>query len=195
MHRPMNRALLAALLLLVPLAAPLRAAEQPPARNLLSDPGFVATEKHQDRPIESLVTPVWRFFELAPPSRISFIPPDEKQGGSVTITGGKCFFHSPPFDVQAGRSYRISLVVKGDGAGKVSAGFLWWKTYSDDHMEMARPHWTRPEDDGPPVGAEALSRSVVFTAPEGATRGYVRFVVAAGSVTITGVEVAEVAPQ
>ena len=99
---------------------------------------------------------------------------------------GKGFLHSAPFDVAAGKKYELSGWVKGQG--KASLELLWWTKYSEDEIEMCKHH----QDIVPAVqGTGKWTRTgKVFTAPEGATRAYVRLVGEGADVWLDDVAVA-----
>ena len=117
----------------------------------------------------------WTFYEIVLP--VADVV-DKKEGHAsatclkLETKKGKGFLHSAAFDVSAGTTYELSGWVKGKG--KASLEFLWWVKYSDDEIEMCKHH----QDIVPPVQAsDKWERTAkLFTAPEGATKAYVRLV-------------------
>ncbi len=147
-------------------------AQEKPA-NLLPDPVFA--EVNLD-PLAEKTTWIWHEIVLPSEARV------DEQAKSMTLIGGKTFLHSGTFDVQPGASYAITL--KAAGTGKVSVECLWWKRYEEAAIEMTEPHRTisrTPVE----VTAEGIKVDVHDTAPEGATKAYIRIVVEGGEVTLS----------
>ena len=125
----------------------------------------------------------WHFYVIEAPAEVQYTK------GQAALKGGKAFLHSSVFKVEAGKEYHVSLKAKGDG--KVSAGLMWWKTYGDDGVSTADPHWTRMEE---PVKVCESGHTVkaTFKASPEATRAYLRLVVTEGSVAVSDLNVVEV---
>ena len=132
----------------------------------------------------------WTFYEIVLP--INDVA-DEKQGHRSSRSfrfqtdKGKGFLHSTPFAVQAGKQYELSVWVKG--TGQASAELLWWTKYDADEVEMCKHH----QDIVPAAkaGAEWVRIGKTFSAPEGATKAYVRLVAEAADVWLDNVSVVE----
>ena len=117
----------------------------------------------------------WTFYEIVlPVADVADKAQGHASGKSFKFETkkGKGFLHSAPFDVAAGNEYELSGWVRGQG--RASLELLWWVKYSEDEIEMCKHH----QDIVPPVQAsDKWARAAkVFTAPEGATRAYVRLV-------------------
>lgn len=102
--------------------------------------------------------------------------------GTVELTGGETFLHSPYFVAKPGQKLAISVMA--EGKGHVSVECLWWT----DDGGMADPHRTIPIE---PVELTGDSQRVsgVATVPEEAGQAYIRIVVRDGTVTVSKPEV------
>ena len=185
----LRQIIVAALLMVVPLAACSAVAKQnkETTKNLLPDPVFAKSAQiatHPPKGVDGLelrrIEP-WSMFEIELPSTVTY------GKGSATLTGGRTFLHSSAFDVEPGKTYNISFKTSGDG--KVSAGFLWWQAYDlDKRIEMANPHWTKMQE--PADTTEKAQRiKAQFTAPADSHRAYLRLEITEGTVTVSNVKV------
>jgi|GEM_PF-5888634 len=144
------------------------------SKNLVPDAAFERAAKlpvtppADADPIELIRKQTWKFYEIELPATAKI------EKGKATLTGGKSFLHSAPFDVEPGKSYTIQ--VKAKGTGNLSVGLLWWEVYDDKNIRAVQPHWSRTENPET-LDDEPIALKQTFTAPKDAKRAYLRIVV------------------
>jgi hypothetical protein len=170
----------------VVMAAALLWAEE--EKNLVANPSF---EEVKDAEVgEARKVPAqWRFYVIALDALDSADTAEKHEGATsfqmALNEKGKGFLHSAAFDVTAGTTYQVSAWIKGQGA--LAFEVLWWVSYPEP-IQMCEHHRDFQEQ---PTDATAEWKEVKapFTAPEGATKAYLRLVGTKGNLWIDDVKV------
>ncbi len=133
------------------------------------------------------VIPGWFFYVIEAPAAMEVVSARSYERYAL-LSGGHGFMHSAAFDVTPGQKYTATAWIRG--TGHLDLGVLWWAAYGDGHAEMVTPHWEHMKV--PAQAADEWQRiSATYTAPEGATRAYLRLVVGGGEVHIDQVRIVE----
>ncbi len=133
------------------------------------------------------VIPGWFFYAIEAPAAMEVVSVRE-YGRYALLSGGHGFMHSAAFDVTGGQEYTATAWIRG--TGQLDLGVLWWAAYGDSHAETVTPHCEHMKVPG--QAADEWQRlSATYTAPEGATRAYLRLAVGGGEVHVDQVRIIE----
>ena len=131
------------------------------------------------------VIPGWFFYVTEAPAAMEVVSARSYERYAL-LSGGRGFMHSAAFDVTAGQEYTATAWIRG--TGHLDLGVLWWAAYGDGHAEMVTPHWEHMKV--PAQAADDWQRiSATYTAPEGATRAYLRLAGGGGEVHVDQVRI------
>ncbi len=133
------------------------------------------------------VIPGWFFYAIEAPAAMEVVSARAHDRYAL-LSGGHGLMHSAAFDVTAGQKYTATAWMRG--TGHLDLGVLWWAACGDGHAEMATPHCEHMKV--PAQAADEWQRiSATYTAPEGATRAYLRLAVGGGEVHVDQVRIVE----